>query len=102
MKACYKVWLESEEGKFILGEGTAGLLHAIEKEGTISEAARQLHISYAHAWRKIRSIEKNSGMKVLERMKGGKSGGSSELTAEGKQLLKTYDALKTTVEEALL
>jgi len=38
----------------------------------------------------------------LERMKGGKTGGSSELTAEGKQLLKTYDALKTTVENALL
>ena len=33
MKACYKLWLESEDGKFILGEGTAELLHAIEKSG---------------------------------------------------------------------
>jgi molybdate transport repressor ModE-like protein len=102
MKACYKVWLESEDGKFILGEGTADLLHAVEKKGSISEAARQLDISYAHAWRKIRTIERNSGRKVLERMKGGKRGGSSELTDEGKILLQKYDTIKHALEKALL
>ncbi|MGD2072581.1 MAG: LysR family transcriptional regulator [Candidatus Thorarchaeota archaeon] len=101
MKACYKVWLESENGKFILGEGTADLLHAVEEKGSISEAARQLHISYAHAWRKIRTIEKNSGRRVLERTKGGKTGGSSELTDEGKVLLQKYDKIKDTLEKAL-
>lgn len=101
MNPCYKLWLESENGKFILGEGTALLLHAVEKEGSISEAARSMRISYAHAWRKIRDIEKNLGKEVIERKRGGKTGGSSKLTEEGKTLLKEYEQLKMAVERVL-
>ncbi len=101
MKLCYKLWLESENGKFILGEGTARLLHAVEEEGSISEAARSLGISYAHAWRKIRGIEQNFGKRVVERKRGGKKGGSSALTREGRTLLKEYENLKMKVEKVL-
>ncbi len=101
MKACYKIWLESHDGKFILGEGTAQLLHAIEEKGSLSEAARLREISYAHAWRKIREIEKNLGTRVVKRRRGGKSGGSSSLTGEGKKLLDEYEQLKKSVETAL-
>jgi molybdate transport system regulatory protein len=101
MKACYKIWLESHDGQFILGEGTAQLLHAIEEKGSLSEAARLRGISYAHAWRKIREIEKNFGKNVVERRRGGRSGGSSSLTGEGKALLEEYERLKKSVETAL-
>ncbi|KYK37475.1 MAG: LysR family transcriptional regulator [Theionarchaea archaeon] len=101
MKPNYKVWLESDTGKFILGEGTARLLHAIEEKGSLSEAARSLEISYAHAWRKIREIEKNLGKKVVERRRGGKAGGSSVLTREGEVLVKEYERLKMAVENVL-
>lgn len=101
MKPNYKVWLESDTGKFILGEGTARLLHAIEERGSLSEAARSLEISYAHAWRKIREIEKNLGKKVVERKRGGKAGGSSALTREGRVLVKEYERLKMAVENVL-
>ena len=101
MKPNYKLWLESGTGKFILGEGTAMLLDAIEETGSLSEAARSLQISYAHAWRKIREIESNFGEKVVERKRGGKTGGSSALTAEGKALLEEYKRLKKAVEKVL-
>lgn len=101
MKSCYKVWLESDTGKFILGEGTARLLQTIKDTGSLSEAARSLHISYAHAWRKIRGIEKNFGKKVVERKRGGKTGGSSVLTCEGEILLQEYEQLRAAVEKAL-
>lgn len=101
MKPRYKVWLESDTGEFILGEGTARLLRAIEERGSLSEAARSLEISYAHAWRKIREIEKNYGGKVVERRRGGRTGGSSALTQEGKHLLQVYDQLKMAVEKTL-
>ena len=101
MKPNYKIWLESDTGKFILGEGTAQLLHAIEEKGSLSEAARSLEISYAHAWRKIREIEKNLGKKMVERRRGGKAGGSSALTQEGRVLVKEYERLKMAVENAL-
>jgi molybdate transport system regulatory protein len=97
----FKVWLESEDTKFVLGEGTARLLQAIKKEGSLSGAASQLGISYAHAWRKIRNIEKNFGKKVVERKRGGKKGGSSVLTEDGEYLLQFYETLKNRVDTTL-
>ncbi|KYK37613.1 MAG: LysR family transcriptional regulator [Theionarchaea archaeon] len=97
----YKLWLESDHGNFIVGEGTAQLLQAVKKEGSISEAARSLQISYAHAWRKIREIEQNLKTPVVERKRGGKTGGSSALTAEGEVLLQEYEQLKRAVEKVL-
>lgn len=101
MQPRYKIWLESENGQFILGEGTYVLLCTIEEKGSLSEAARSLNISYAHAWRKIREIESNYGKKVVEKRRGGKSGGSSTLTVDGKSLLQVYERLKKAVETAL-
>ncbi|MBU7014446.1 MAG: LysR family transcriptional regulator [Theionarchaea archaeon] len=100
MRPRYKIWLESQQGKFLLGEGTAQLLQAIKERGSLSEAAHLLNISYAHAWRKIRHIEKNVGKQVVERKRGGKSGGSSCLTEEGERLLRKYEQLKETVAKA--
>lgn len=97
----YKLWLESDQGNFIVGEGTAQLLEAVKKKGSISEAARSLQISYAHAWRKIREIEQNLKTPVIKRKRGGKTGGSSVLTAEGEALLQEYGQLKRAVEKIL-
>lgn len=96
-----KVWLELEDNEFVLGEGTAHLLQAIKKEGSLSGAACQLEISYAHAWRKIRTIEKNLGKSIVERKRGGKKGGSSVLTEEGESLLQCYETLKKKIDSAL-
>lgn len=101
MRFCYKVWLESDSGKFVLGEGTYQLLCTINEKGSLSDAARHLKISYAHAWRKMREIEKNLGKKVVETKRGGKKGGSSALTEEGVHLMREYEHLKTTIEQAL-
>jgi molybdate transport system regulatory protein len=101
LNRCYKLWLESDDGKFILGEGTAHLLEAIREEGSLSGASRLLKISYAHAWRKIREIERNLGVPVIERSRGGKTGGSSVLTKDGLMLLKKYNQLKVAVERVL-
>ena len=101
MRFCYKVWLESDDKKFVIGEGTYQLLCAINEKGSLSDAARYLKISYAHAWRKLREIEKNLGKPVVKTKRGGKKGGSSTLTKAGVTLIRQYEQLKTTVEKAL-
>ncbi len=100
VKLCVKIWLESD-GKFIMGEGTARLLRTVEEKGSLSGAAQTLKISYSHAWRKVRDIEKNLGMKVLEKKRGGRIGGSSVVTQEGKMLIEEYERLKMAAENAL-
>lgn len=100
MQYCCKVWLESDDG-FVIGGGTYQLLCAINEKGSLSDAARHLNISYAHAWRKLREIEKNLGTPVVEPKRGGKKGGSSTLTKAGVHLIKEYEQLKNAVEKAI-
>ena len=89
----FKFWLEDKDKKYILGEGTAELLLKVKELKSISEAANHCNISYAHAWRKIREIEKSSGQEIISKTRGGKGGGHSELTPFGEKILEEF--LKT-------
>jgi len=83
----FKFWLEDKDKRYILGEGTAQLLLKVKELKSISEAANYCNISYAHAWRKIREIEKSSGQEIISKTRGGKGGGHSELTPFGEKIL---------------
>ena len=89
----FKFWLEDKDKRYILGEGTAQLLLKVKELKSISEAANYCNISYAHAWRKIREIEKSSGQEIISKTRGGKGGGHSELTPFGEKILEEF--LKT-------
>lgn len=84
-----KIWLESE-GEVLLGYGKARLLQAINELGSIQEAAGRFGMSYRHAWGFIRKIEKRSGIKFVDSHAGGKGGGKSRLTPQGKKFLEGY------------
>ena len=55
-----KVWL-LHKGKMVFGRGRAELLEAIGRTGSISAAARELELSYRHAWPMIRARAKRLG-----------------------------------------
>ena len=97
----FKMWLEDREKKYILGKGTADLLLKIKELKSISEAANFCNISYAHAWRKIRAIEKSSGQEIISRTRGGKGGGHSELTQFGERILSEYAQTKEAIEKCI-
>lgn len=86
------IWIESSEGLKI-GKGRALLLEYIEKSGSIAEAARQIKIPYRKAWNMIKEMNKNNSEALVIKTIGGKNGGSSELTKEGKRLLLEYKRL---------
>jgi len=100
LKAKAKVWIEAD-GAYFMGNGRAELLAAIDRCGSISEAARRLDISYRHAWGYINKIESRLGMKIVETTKGGKGGGHAELTAAGRKLLDDYAAFRRAVDKAI-
>jgi len=97
----FKLWLEDKDKKYILGKGTADLLLKIKELRSISEAANFYNISYAHAWRKIRSIEKSSGQEIISKTRGGKGGGHSELTPFGEKVLSDYIKANEAVEKCI-
>ena len=90
LKAHYKLWLSLKNGEGILGDGKWRLLKAIDEFGSISKAAINLGISYRKAWGDLRKVEELLGIKVIEKHRGGKSGGSSMITVQGTNLIKAY------------
>ncbi len=96
----FKIWLGKDTGH-VLGEGGAVLLKAIRKCGSISEAARRTGMSYKYAWDQLERMEKTVGKPILNRIRGGKSGGGTELTETAVKLLKQYDRMRTLIGHVL-
>jgi len=83
-----------KDGRFVLGDGRKELLEYIDKEGSISEAAKKMDMSYRHAWGVIRKIEKAADEEIVKSQRGGDSSRGSVLTPAGKRLIQDYHELK--------
>ncbi len=80
-----------------LGPGKIRLLEAIHGTGSLSGAARQLHISYRRAWDMLDSLNRNCPLQLVETATGGVKGGGARLTAQGVVLLERYRGLEACV-----
>ncbi len=93
-----KLILRNEEDFF--GPGTAELLRKTHECGSIRMAAESMHMSYSKAQKLIKRAEKETEFPILIRKAGGKNGGYSELTAEGKEFLRHYYVKRKEVQAA--
>lgn len=87
------IFLDDNDEKFF-GEGPCRLLHAIEATGSLNAAAQSMGMAYTKALKLINNAEKALGFKLTVRAVGGKSGGGSKLTDEGKAWLERYEAYR--------
>lgn len=99
MKIRYKVWLEDETGKQILGEGLVRILELIEHHGSIIGAARELKMSYRACWGKIKEMEQRFGKALIEPHVGGGKNRGTLLTTEGRKLLRQFHLFQEEVSE---
>ncbi|MBU0570911.1 MAG: LysR family transcriptional regulator [Candidatus Omnitrophica bacterium] len=97
MEVRSKIWLE-ENGKLIFGEGKSKIFKAIQEFRSINKAAESMGISFRHAWSYISEIEKRTGVKLVERVKGGAGGGGSRLTEYATEIMRKYDILKDKID----
>lgn len=86
-----KVILTREEDFF--GPGVCRLLEYIDETGSIQAAASRMHMSYSKSWKMINKVEQEMGFPFLNRSNGGRSGGSSTLTEEGRLFIERYQAM---------
>lgn len=83
-----KVWVVADDVKF--GDGRAQLLEAIVELGSLQKAVRKFGMSYRSIWGYFRELERAMGVPLLERHPGGRPGGGTRLTPEGRDFLDRY------------
>lgn len=87
----YKIWLSTNDGINLLGDGKWKILKAIEEHGSLKGATDALGITYRRTWGDLKKIEELLGFALLEKERGGKEGGKTYLTAQGKLLVEAFD-----------
>lgn len=85
-----KMWLV-KDGRFIMSGGRARLLGRIRETRSISKAAKEMGMSYRHAWGILHRIAENAGGDIVTSSRGGKRGGETMLTALGEEILREYE-----------
>ncbi len=93
-----KTWLEID-GRPFLGDGRYRLLMAVQRNGSINAAARDLGISYRKAWAQLQALEELSPVPLLERRTGGRGGGETRLTPRTLELMERFDSLRQQVNQ---
>ncbi|MGB6309415.1 MAG: hypothetical protein WBF89_16640 [Steroidobacteraceae bacterium] len=76
---------------FSVGPGKIELLRAIEKHGSLSEAARSIGLSYRRAWLLVKDLNNTFAKPITISMVGGRSGGGAYVTPLGKMLISAYE-----------
>ena len=93
MRARLKVWVEENEG-LVLSDYRARMLELIDETGSLADAAARLGISYRRAWGKLKEIEANLGVKLVESTAGGSGGGHTRLTGAGRDMVERYNRFR--------
>ncbi len=78
-----------------VGPGKIDLLEAIRASGSLSQAARDLGMSYRRAWLLVDSLKSAFNEPVTVAATGGKGGGGVVLTKFGDRLVAAYRALES-------
>jgi molybdate transport system regulatory protein len=99
LKLGYKIWLETTGKAF--GKGPCDLLTKVERLGSLKAATVEMGMSYSHAWKLIKGLERRLGFELLYRQVGGVSGGGASLTPQAKELMRSYKALMREAEGIL-
>ena len=100
MKAVTKITFLDDNGERFFGEGPARLLHGVEETGSLRQAAISMGMAYTKAHKIIKHAEEVLEYPLMTRAIGGKDGGGSHLTAEGKAWLQRYDEYAQACKEA--
>lgn len=86
--------------RIALGPGKADLLEAIAATGSISQAAKQLGMSYRRAWLLVDTMNQCFASPLVATQTGGSHGGGTQLTALGLQVLPVFRQMEQAALQA--
>ena len=80
-----------------VGIGKIELLEGIERTGSLSQAAREMHMSYRRAWLLLEDLNTSFDHRVARASVGGRGGGGVVLTEFGSSLVAGYRRLDSSL-----
>lgn len=92
--------VSTELGAF-LGDKRVRLLEAIARHGSITQAAKQVPLSYKAAWDAVDAMNNLADQPLVERSTGGRDGGGTRLTPYGQRVIALYRAVEAEYQAAL-
>jgi molybdate transport system regulatory protein len=88
-------------GRHLLEKNAIELLRSIEREGSITKAAKAVGVSYKTAWDHIDRLNNLSSKPLISTSTGGRHGGGCRLSEYGKRILDAYDFHQKRFENAI-
>jgi molybdate transport system regulatory protein len=95
-----KIWLETA-GRYAFGFGISEILQAVDRGGSIKQAAGDLGKSYRYVWGRIKEAEQALGQQLVDAQVGGKDTQRSFLTPAARQLVDDFLAIRKRIIAAL-
>ncbi|MBP2603249.1 winged helix-turn-helix domain-containing protein [Acinetobacter calcoaceticus] len=89
------------EQNIAFGPGKADLLEAIERTGSISQAAKSMNMSYRRAWQLVDTMNQCFETALVETQTGGTHGGGAAITALGQKVLQHYRQMEINARQTL-
>lgn len=88
-------------GEDFLGLNRIELLEKIDRLGSITKAGKAQGISYKTAWEQVDALNNLAEKPLVMRSAGGRGGGGTCLTDEGKEVIRRYRAIQAEHERFL-
>ena len=76
------------------GPGKAELLEAIQRTGSISQAAKSMNMSYRRAWQLVDTMNQCFHSHLVETQTGGTHGGGAIVTELGQVILRKFRTME--------
>ena len=84
-----KLWLELD-GRIVMSDYRLRLLELVASTGSLAQAATAMGLSYRRAWGKVKELEENINIALVQSEVGGAGGGHTRLTGAGEAFVAAY------------
>jgi molybdate transport system regulatory protein len=90
LKPAFRLWMEDGKNEIMFDQTDAFLLRRVSETQSLTEAAKEVGISYRNAWDRVKAMEEKLHKRLVQTKVGGKTGGGATLTEDGRLLLKEF------------